>query len=90
MRANYIVVLSVKNAHPYFEWNRLLVTGIFFFSRKQMKTRQENVGLANSRCAFAKLFMYEHYSYKKDVWTEFINGIEGMNVIYSPRLHLVQ
>ena len=32
--------------------------------------------------------MYEHYSYKKDVWMEFINGIEGMNVVYTPRLCL--
>ena len=24
MRANYVVVLSMQNAHPYFEWNRLL------------------------------------------------------------------
>ena len=31
--------------------------------------------------------MYEHYSYKKDVWTEFINGIEGMNVVYTLELH---
>ena len=27
--------------------------------------------------------MYEHYSYKKDVWTEFINGVEGMKVVYK-------
>ena len=32
--------------------------------------------------------MYEHYSYKKDVWMGFINGIEGMNVVYTPRLCL--
>ena len=32
--------------------------------------------------------MYEHYSYKKDMWTEFINDTEGMNVVYSPRLRL--
>ena len=24
--------------------------------------------------------MYEHNSYKKDVWTEFINCIEGMHI----------
>ena len=24
--ANYVVVLTVQNAHPYFEWNRLLDT----------------------------------------------------------------
>ena len=24
--ANYVVVLSMQNAHPYFEWNCLLVT----------------------------------------------------------------
>ena len=24
MRANYVVVLSVHKAHPYFEWNRPL------------------------------------------------------------------
>ena len=23
VRANYVVVLSIQNAHPYFEWNRL-------------------------------------------------------------------
>ena len=23
MRANYVVVLSMQNAHPYFEWNHL-------------------------------------------------------------------
>ena len=23
-RANYVVVLSMQKAHPYFEWNRLL------------------------------------------------------------------
>ena len=23
-RANYVVVLSIQNTHPYFEWNRLL------------------------------------------------------------------
>ena len=58
-----------------------------------MKMRQENVdlklGLANLRCVFAKLLMYEHYTYKKDVRTEFINGIEDINVVYSPRLRLV-
>ena len=32
--------------------------------------------------------MYEHFSYKKDVWTEFINGIECMNVVYIPQLRL--
>ena len=44
LRAYYavvvVVVLSMKNAIPYFEWNRLLVTGKFF-SRNQMKSRQE-------------------------------------------------
>ena len=30
--------------------------------------------------------MYEHYSYKKDVWTEFINGIVGMNAVYTLEL----
>ena len=29
-RANYVVVLSIQNAHPYFEWNRLLVTSTLF------------------------------------------------------------
>ena len=47
-----------------------------------MEIKQENVdfllGLA--------LLMSEHCSYKKDVWTEFINGIEGMNVIYTLEL----
>ena len=71
-----------------------LVTGKFF-PKNRMKTRQENVdfklGLANLRCVFAKLLMYEHYSYKKDVCMEFINGIdhEGMNVVYSSQLCLV-
>ena len=41
-KINPVVVLSMQNAHPYFEWNRLLVTGKFF-SRNQMKTTQENV-----------------------------------------------
>ena len=62
------------------------VTGKFFL-RNQMKTTQENVdfqfGLTNLRYIFAKLLMYEHYSYKKDVWTKFINGIECMNVNYN-------
>ena len=45
LRAYYavvVVVLSMQNAIPYFEWNRLLVTGKFF-SRNQMKTRRKNV-----------------------------------------------
>ena len=42
VRANYVVVLSMQNTLPYFEWNRLLVTGKFSL-RNQMKTRQENV-----------------------------------------------
>ena len=37
-----IMLLSIQNTHPYFEWNCLIVTGKFF-SRNQMKTRQENV-----------------------------------------------
>ena len=32
--------------------------------------------------------LYKHYSYKKDVWTEFINGIEGINIVYIVRLWL--
>ena len=41
VRANHVVVLSMQYAHPYFEWNRLLVTSKFF-SRNRMKTTQEN------------------------------------------------
>ena len=26
VRANYVVVLTMQNAHPYFEWNHLLDT----------------------------------------------------------------
>ena len=26
MRVNYVMVLTMQNAHPYFEWNRLLDT----------------------------------------------------------------
>ena len=69
VRANYVIVLSMQNAHPYFEWNRPL--GYRQFFSREMKTRQENIyfklGLANLRCVFAKLLMYEHYSYKKGV-----------------------
>ena len=44
MRANYVVVLSMQKAHPYFEWNRLLrYRPGEFFSRNQMETRQGNV-----------------------------------------------
>ena len=42
MRVNYIVVLSMQDAHPYFEWFVSLDTGDIF-SRKQMEIRQENV-----------------------------------------------
>ena len=42
MRANYVAVLSMLNAHPYFEWNRPL-SNQRFFARNQMETRQENV-----------------------------------------------
>ena len=27
--------------------------------------------------------MYEHCSYRKDVWMELINGIVGMNIVYE-------
>ena len=26
VRANYVVILTIQNTHPYFEWNRLLDT----------------------------------------------------------------
>ena len=42
MRATYFVVLTMQNAHPYFEWNHLLDTPVIF-CRNQMKTKQENV-----------------------------------------------
>ena len=64
VRAYYVVVLTMQNAYPYFEWNRLLDTTANFSSRNQMKTRQENVdfllSLTNLRCVLAKLLMYEH------------------------------
>ena len=45
VRANYVVFWLLQNAHPYFEWNRLLDTPANFFSKNQMKTlRQENGG----------------------------------------------
>ena len=30
VRANYVVVLTMQNAHPYFEWDRLLDTPVNF------------------------------------------------------------
>ena len=30
VRANYVVVLTMQNAHPYFKWNRLLDTPAIF------------------------------------------------------------
>ena len=38
LHANYVVVFSMQNAHPYFEWNHLLVTGKFF-SRNQEENK---------------------------------------------------
>ena len=38
---NYVVVLTMQNTHPYFEWNRLLDTPANF--SPETKTRQENV-----------------------------------------------
>ena len=43
VRANYVVVLTMQNTHPYFEWNRLLDTTANFSQEIKMKTRQENV-----------------------------------------------
>ena len=43
VRANYVVVLTMQNAHPYFEWNHLLDTLANFFLRNRVKTSQENV-----------------------------------------------
>ena len=47
VRTNYVVVLSMHFANPYFVWNRphSYRHFFFFFSRtsSQMKTRQENV-----------------------------------------------
>ena len=40
MHANYLV-LSMQNAHPYFEWNRLLSYQQIFLKNK-MQTRQKN------------------------------------------------
>ena len=47
VRANY-VVLSMQNAHPYFEWNRLL-SYRRIFSRNQMEKRQENEAIRVSQ-----------------------------------------
>ena len=49
-----------------------------------MKTRQENVVFLawfdKFKVHFCEIIdMYEHYSYKKDVWTEYINGIESVH-----------
>ena len=43
VRANYVVVLTMQNTHPYFEWNRLLDATANFSQEIKMKTRQENV-----------------------------------------------
>ena len=32
VRANYVAVLSMQNAHPYFEWNRLLTGKCWFLA----------------------------------------------------------
>ena len=71
MRENYVVVVFImQEPHPYFEWNRLLrYRRIFLEKSDGNKARKCRflLGLANLRCVFAKLLMYEHYSYKKDV-----------------------
>ena len=36
--------------------------------------------LTNLRCVFAKLLMYEHYSYKKDVWTVRLEPYSGVGL----------
>ena len=42
VRANYVVVLSMENAQPYFEWNRLRSYWQFFL-KKSDENNQENV-----------------------------------------------
>ena len=44
VRANYTVVLNMQNAHPYFEWNRLLSYRRIF--------RKESDGNKAGKCWF--------------------------------------
>ena len=81
IHADYVLLFWVCKTHtPILNGIVFLVTGKFF-SRNQMETRQENVN--SFSLVFAKLLMYEHCSYKKDVWMELINGIVSMNIVYE-------
>ena len=57
-----------------------------FFSRNQMETWQENENwflawFGEFKVHFCKIIdVWTVHIQKKNVWTEFINGIEGMNV----------
>ena len=43
VRANYVVVLSMHNATPLFEWNRLNGYRQIFFFEKSDENKAENV-----------------------------------------------
>ena len=73
-----------------FEWNHLLRYRQIFLEKSDGNKGGKCPFLAwfsKVKVRFVKLLMYEHFSNKKDVWMEFINGIEGMNIVYTLRLH---
>ena len=91
-RTNYVVVLSMQNEYPYFAWNCLLVTSIFFFFEKSYENKAGKclffAWFGEFKVHFSKIIDVWTLLMQKAVWTEYINGIKGMNVCISPRLRL--
>ena len=88
MRANYVVVLSMQNAHPFSEWNRLLKYWRFFLE----KTDGNKAG----KCQFLAWFgeFKVHFCEIIDVWTLLIqtrcvNGAFGHKQSFMPSLPLM-
>ena len=82
----------MQKAHPYFEWNRLLDTLTNFLEKSD-----ENMA---AKCWFLAWFDEFKGAFLRNYWRmnithtkkmcerKFINGIECMNIGYSPRLRL--
>ena len=91
VHANYVVVLSMQNTPVFWMESSSWFPANF---AQEIRWKQGRKMLIFSLVwriwgAFLQNYWRMNITHtKKDVWMELINGIEGMNVVYSPRLHL--